>query len=354
MTVTFTPVSKQQSYLRLFLIGPSGTGKTYTAAGIAQAFGRVAVVDTERGSFRKCELARTFEYEGFELRDDFSPARYVEAIKAAASAGFDCLIIDSLSHSWDAEGGIMDIVDAAAARAKGNSFAGWKEGTPAYRALIEAILQAPLHIIATMRSKTEWVIEQGQNGKSVPRRIGLAPVMRQNIEYEADIVGDLDYDHNLSISKSRFAGIADQLIRKPGREFGESILAWLNDGEAAPTWQERMAVVLKSVDEETARVLLRGADPGILARDEAWERFQAVVAAHVNEGQGEVVGAPGGADTTPPMPMTIVPSESTPGVTYTVTHTPDGDRCDCPAFTFSHPPKACKHTTALDGAGVAA
>lgn len=279
MTVQFTPIAKQRSYLRMFLVGPSGSGKTHTAAGIAQAFGRVAVLDTERGSFGKCELSRDFDYAGIQLTDSYHPNRYIEIIQAAAASGFDCLIIDSLSHAWEAEGGILDVVDAASARAKGNTFAGWKEGTPAYRGLIDAILQAPIHVIATMRSKTEWVLEQGANGKTVPRRIGTQPVMRQNVEYEADIVGDLDYEHNLTFSKSRFAEIADLVVRKPGRELGERILGWLNDGgePVEPVWRSRWDEAVAAVGEARAGELVKGADPSVLASDAAWHRLQQLV-----------------------------------------------------------------------------
>ena len=83
----------------------------------------------------------------------------------------------------------------------GNSFTdGWgKVGTPLQNRLMDAMLNAPLHIIATMRVKSEYVIEPDERGKSVPRRIGLKEVQREGVEYEFDLVGLLDLSNTLTI-----------------------------------------------------------------------------------------------------------------------------------------------------------
>ena len=41
------------------------------------------------------------------------PGGYIAAIRAAESAGYDVLIIDSLSHGWVGEGGVLDMHDRA-------------------------------------------------------------------------------------------------------------------------------------------------------------------------------------------------------------------------------------------------
>lgn len=234
----FSKATKAAARGRIALMGPSGSGKTFTALGIASGLGdRVAVIDTERGSASK--YADLFNFDVLEL-ESFAPRMYVDAIRAATSEGYDVVVIDSLSHAWMGKGGALEMVDAAQRRSKaGNSFTAWRDVTPEHNALVDAIVQCPSHVIATMRTKTEYVLEEGQNGKKTPRRIGLAPVQRDGLEYEFDVVGEVDLDHVLSISKTRWSAVADQAIRKPGREFGERFRAWLTDGTPAPAARPR-------------------------------------------------------------------------------------------------------------------
>lgn len=222
----FRKATKEQSKLRLALMGVSGSGKTYSALAIASGLGsKIAMVDTERGSASK--YADIFSFDVLDL-DVYSPDNFVKAIDAAAQAGYDVLIIDSLSHAW---AGILEIVDKrAAADPRGNSFAQWRIASPKHNRLVDTILKAPLHIIATMRSKTEWLVEKDERGKQVPKKVGTAPVQRDGIEYEFDMVGDLNFDHQLVITKSRIPGFQDEVIDRPGARLGEQLLAWLESG----------------------------------------------------------------------------------------------------------------------------
>ena len=246
-TMTFRPASKRTAKLRLALNGPSGGGKTYTALSIATVLGkRIAVLDTERGSASL--YSDRFEFDVLELAPPFEPRFAVEAIRQAEQAGYDVVIIDSLSHFWEAEGGVLDMVDAAAERARGNSFAGWKEGTPAYRHLIDTILAADLHVICTMRSKTEWILEEGKNGKTVPKRIGMAPVMRAGIEYEFTLVGDLSLEHTIAITKSRCEMVADKVYPKHREaDLANSLKTWLESGEP-PAGRAEVEVILGALN----------------------------------------------------------------------------------------------------------
>src|SRR5690606_25359757 len=139
--------------------------------------------------------------------------------------------------------GALEQVDRAAARSRsGNTFAAWREVTPAHNKMVDAIVRANLHVIATMRAKTEYIIEQvTRNGRTVhePRKIGLAPVQRDGLEYEFDVVADMDWDHRFIVSKSRASFLADAVLDKPGPELGEQIRAWLDTGEAAEPAAER-------------------------------------------------------------------------------------------------------------------
>ena len=232
----FSKATKTRAKLRMALVGASGNGKTYSALSVASAFGKTAVIDTERGSASK--YAGIFNFDVLELTD-YHPQKYIDAIKAAAGAGYDVLIIDSLSHAWSGTGGVLEIVDKAAARSQGNKFAGWRDGTPLHNALVDAILNAPLHVIVTMRSKTEYVLEKDERtGKTQPRKVGLAPVQRDGMEYEFDLVGDMDADNTFIVTKSRIPDLHSAVIAKPGVALGETLLAWLSDGAEPPVKPE--------------------------------------------------------------------------------------------------------------------
>lgn len=239
MSMQFVRATKKQSKLRLAIDGPSGSGKTYTALTAATAIaagGKIAVIDTERGSASL--YSDHFTFDVLELAT-FSPAVYIEAINAAEAAGYAVIVIDSLSHAWEGEGGALDMVDRATqASPSKNSYFAWKNVTPLQRKLVDAMLQSRAHIIATMRSKTEYVIEQVvKNGKatSEPRKVGTAPVQRAGIEYEFTIFADMDVEHNFIVSKSRFDKWGDSKVEnKPAVKFFTELVDWLNSGAPAP------------------------------------------------------------------------------------------------------------------------
>lgn len=232
MKFEFKKATKTQSRARIALIGPSGSGKTMTALRLATGLGdKIALIDTERGSASK--YAHRFDFCALDL-ETFHPQNYIDAIHAAAEAGFEVLVIDSLSHAWAGPGGALELVDKAAKKSQsGNSYTAWRDVTPLHNALLDAILRAPLHIIATLRAKTEYAMEKDDRGKTVPRKIGLAPIFRDNSEYEFDIVADIDADHNMIISKSRCEALDGGMFNKAGEEVAEQIKAWLTDGAPA-------------------------------------------------------------------------------------------------------------------------
>lgn len=227
----FKKAVKYQSKLRMAICGPSGSGKTYTALCVGTKIGKTAVIDSERGSASK--YADLFDFDVLELDGEFSPRTYTEAIKAAEEAGYEVLIIDSLSHAWVGEGGALDMVDQAARRSRsGNSFAAWKDVTPVQRKMVDTILNCKAHVIVTMRSKTDYIMVE-ERGRTVPKKIGMAPVQRDGIEYEFDVVGDMDWENNFVVSKSRCPELAGQVINKPNGDLSTALLAWLR-GETPP------------------------------------------------------------------------------------------------------------------------
>jgi AAA domain len=229
---SFEPASKAQSKARIALAGPSGSGKTYTALTIATAFGGpVAVIDTERGSASK--YAGIFQFDRLNMTR-YDPRDLPKALASASAAGYPVVIIDSLSKFWGGEGGMLQQVDNAAKRSYGgNSFGGWKEARPMETAMIEAILSYPGHVIVTMRTKTAYEIIEDDRGRKRPEKIGLKPEQRDGIEYEFDIVGDMDLENTLTVSKSRCPALSGEVIARPGEEFARAVLDWLSDGEPA-------------------------------------------------------------------------------------------------------------------------
>ncbi|MFA9432915.1 MULTISPECIES: ATP-binding protein [unclassified Egicoccus] len=234
MSFQLRPASKVQLKARVALVGPSGAGKTYSALEAALALcgdiSKVAVIDTERGS--AALYADEFgEFLHGVIDPPFAPARYLEALEACTAAGAEVVIIDSLSHAWSGQGGVLEIVDDAAARSRGNSFAAWREGTPEQNRLVDTVMRWPGHVIVTMRAKTEYVVEEGDNGRTQVRKLGLAPEQRKGMEYEFDLVADVDHEHRLMVSKSRCAPLQDAVERKPDRAWWQPFAEWLNRGD---------------------------------------------------------------------------------------------------------------------------
>ena len=229
----FKKATKAAAKLRLGLIGPAGSGKTMTALRVAHGLGgRVAVIDTERGSASLYSGERGLDFDVLEL-DSYEAEKFIQAISQAEAEGYDVLIIDSLSHAWAGKGGILEFVDKAAKRSGGGSFSGWRDATPLHNQLVDAILGAKLHVICTLRSKVEHVIEQ-VNGRTQVRKVGLQPVQRDGLEYEFTVVGDVTQDHELIITKTRAAWLKDQIVREAGEDLGKQLAAWLSDGLPSP------------------------------------------------------------------------------------------------------------------------
>lgn len=248
---------KEKLKARIAIDGPTGSGKTWTgmqaARILAGAEGRIGVVDTEGRSAAyyapsAAQLAGLEPTERVNWWDapyvfghmpwspPYDPRVLADIIIAAGNEPeadrVDVLLIDSLTHFYAGEGGTLDIVDNAANRSfGGNKYSGWMEGTPAQRHLLDTIIHAPFHVVTTMRSKMEYVLEEGANGKKSPRKIGMAPEQRAGIEYEFTVVCDMDLEHRMVVSKSRCSLVAD-LVAPQGRsaEVFAAFAGWLDSG----------------------------------------------------------------------------------------------------------------------------
>lgn len=259
MSITFAPATRAASKARIALTGPSGSGKTYTALLLACTLGKkVAVIDTERGRASLYVGLNGWQFDVLNPTT-FSPNSLTEALGVASGAGYDVIIVDSLSHYWSGVDGMQEQADRRAKN--GNSFSGWKEARPDERRMFDALASYPGHVVVTMRTKTSYVIEQVEqaNGrtKSVPRKIGLKPDQREGVEFEMDVVMDMDMDNTATVSKSRLPMLSGAVIERPGTELAVTIRDWLADGEETDgPLAYRDAAVDPAITVEQLRTLL--------------------------------------------------------------------------------------------------
>ena len=258
----FQPATKKQARARVAMSGPSGSGKTMWsliwASTLAGDDGKIAFIDTERGSASL--YADRFKFDVLQLNPPFHPDRLINALNEAHKAGYTVVIVDSLTHFWSGAGGVLEIVDEASARFKGNSHAAWQVGTPIQQKMVDALLAFDGHLIATMRAKTEWVMEQGQNGKMTPRKIGLAPQQRSDIEFEFTLFLDIDHQHRATVGKTRYAKFQDRVFNPDDAgKAAEDFAGWLQTGETnTPSVQPQPK-------EEQPKATPEVADPEIIA-----------------------------------------------------------------------------------------
>lgn len=224
---------------RVGITGPSGSGKTLSALlmayGMTGDWDKVGLIDTEnRSADLYAETVKAGEhipeFPKIDLEPPYTTEKYIEAIKAFEDYGVDVIIIDSLSHAWAGEGGLLEQKDQVAKVGGKNSYTAWAEMTPKQNKMVEAILKSKCHVFTTMRSKTEYVLEANEKGKQVPRKVGMAPVQRDGLEYEFTLVMDLTADHIATVSKDR-TGLYDGQYFMPGVETGKQLREWLDSGE---------------------------------------------------------------------------------------------------------------------------
>lgn len=235
--VDFEPVSRKKSKARIGVVGPSGGGKTlsalYLAVGIAGDWSKVALIDTEheRGRFyaERSDLdIGQFLYA--PLYPPYSPERYIDFVNSAAAAVGEngVVIVDSFSHAWDNEGGVLEIKSGIAQQKGKNDYTAWDEAGKIQNNLVNTILSAPCHTIVTMRTKMAYAMEVNDRGKTVPVKIGLAPVQRESTEYEFDVVFQINREHIACTSKD--TTFLDNWSGVITPELGQQLGAWLNKG----------------------------------------------------------------------------------------------------------------------------
>ena len=216
--------SRKKAKIKMGLQGPSGSGKTYSslllAYGLCNDWSKIAVIDSENHS---SELySHLGSYNVIQLSAPYTPEKYVQAIEAGRQAGMQVIIIDSISHEWE-------YILEAHASLPGNSFTNWQKVGLRHKAFIQAILSANAHIIATTRTKQDYVLNE-RNGRMVPEKVGLKAVQREGLDYEFTLVFDLNMKNSASASKDRTGLFYGKPEQKLSIETGRTIHAWCNTG----------------------------------------------------------------------------------------------------------------------------
>ena len=222
----FQKAKKEKVWTKVLLGGASGSGKSYSALRLAtglakKANSRIAAIDTEAGRIRY--YANEFDFDDLQLEEPYTPQKYIDAINQAIDGDYKVLIIDSISHEWNY---CVETHD----KMPGNSYTNWQKITPMHNQFMEKVLQCPMHVIATVRGKDEYVLEE-KNGKQTPKKVGLGYKQRDGVEYEYTVTFNIDQDtHVSSVSKDNthiFEGRFEVLTEKDG----EALYDWANSGE---------------------------------------------------------------------------------------------------------------------------
>lgn len=237
--MTFQKAERKKVPLKLALTGPSGSGKTFSALLLASGIGKkIAIIDTENGSASLYAGMKTgplvgIDFDVLDLEPPYTITKYAEGIKAAEDAGYDVLIIDSISHAWAGEGGLLSKKEALDARGgRQNQYTNWAPITKEHELFKSRLLNSKIDLICTMRSKQDYVLEN-KDGKQTPRKVGMAPIQREGMEYEFAVVFDIAMDHSAAASKDRTA-MFDGMIAQLTRETGRQMSAWRAEAKDLP------------------------------------------------------------------------------------------------------------------------
>ena len=229
----FRKAERRKAKLRLAITGPAGSGKTYGALLVAFGIGgKIALLDTENGSGDL--YSALGNYDVCSICAPFSVQKYIDAIKDAENSGYDVLILDSISAEWAGTGGLLNLHTQITSSNRANSYAAWGQITPKHNAFIDAIISSNLHIIATIRSKTEYAQVQNERGKTEIKKMGLGLVQRDGIDYEFTTVFDLSMEHTVTVSKDR-TSLFDGQVFTLTEDTGRALREWLDTGIDVPT-----------------------------------------------------------------------------------------------------------------------
>ena len=279
--------TRKKAKIKMAIQGPSGAGKTMTALliayGLCGDWQKIAVIDTENHS---ADLyAHLGNFKTLPLEPPFSPERYIQAIDICLRGCVQVIIIDSTSQEWDF---LLEYHSSL----QGNSFTNWNKVTPRHDAFVTAVLQSQVHIICTIRSKTDYILVE-KNGKQVPEKIGMKGVQRESLEYEFTLVFEIDMTQKVKASKDRTGMFIGRPDFTPNIDTGKQILQWCNQGIEIPFVNiEQVLAMVDSCKSEKELVNLYNQHPHyqrLLQPDFA--KKKQFILSHNNQNQPKINGA---------------------------------------------------------------
>jgi hypothetical protein len=255
MTFTFRPAVRENVPLLVGLSGGTGSGKTYTAMRLAHGIAGdrpFAVIDTEAS--RAKHYADTFKFDHGDLMPPFTPDRYADAIAAADAAKYPVIVVDSTSHEWSGEGGILDWAEAELDRMAGTDWkkrdackmASWIKPKMAHKQMVQRLLQLRAHVILCFRAepKIEMVRENGKmvitEKKSLVGLNGWIPITEKNLPFELTASFLLMAEHPgvpLPIKLQEQHRAIFPLDRPITEQAGVELAAWAKGGAPAAPGQ---------------------------------------------------------------------------------------------------------------------
>jgi hypothetical protein len=278
MALQLIKAQRSKAYLKLGISAPSGAGKTLSAILLAyglvkqahpdwnelEIWEHIAIIDTENGSgqlYVGSEFYNTTigAYNTITLKAPFEAENYIQAVELCREAGMEVCIIDSTTHLWSGAGGLLEQQNNAAKRG-GNSYTAWRDITPMHNRFVDTMLQVPMHIIATMRAKQEYVQEKDSNGKTSIRIVGMEPEQRKGMEYEFTMFFEINKEHEAFGAKDRTSQF-DRKTFKITPDTGKEMMKWLEGGIDKP-----VEIVKESIQKADPKKALDGAHEQILEK----------------------------------------------------------------------------------------
>lgn len=259
MSFEIRTAERQGARLLIQLSGVSGSGKTFSALQLAYGLAggdasKVIGIDTEnrRMSLNADILPGGAKFRTIDFYAPFSPERYIQAIEAACKAGAEVIVIDSVTHEWESEGGCEWIANQT-------RFPDWKRAKAEHKRFMTYMLQSPAHIIACTRAREKVDFSDPKN----PRPLGIQPIQEKNFSFEAT-VSLLMHDQG---SRQDVLKCPSELQAIMGR--GDGYIT-AEDGMALRAWVDGGTKVDPKI-EHARGMLLNAAEGGVDSLRAAWE-----------------------------------------------------------------------------------
>jgi hypothetical protein len=206
--IVFTKATRAAKKLRVGLSGPSGSGKTEQCLAMAAYIvskegGKIAVIDTENGEATL--YSDLYDFDHVNIEPPYTADKYIAAFEAAVEQGYTVVIVDSGSHLWEGDGGILQRKEELDAVPGSNHFTNWGKMTPEWNRFRSMILHNKVHLFMTFRAKQAYAVENAEGKKTKPTKLGVQPILREGLDYEFSVFFELQMSHKATVSKMRGA-----------------------------------------------------------------------------------------------------------------------------------------------------